>query len=171
MHGGYRLGHGPQLHRLRAPGHRRHQPHVRRRSQLSQAGPVLGDRGKVRSQHLLYGADRPPGDDARRRQMAPGPRPFHPPGPGNRGRAHQPRGLDVVLQGHRQGKMPHRGHLVADRDRRYFDHSPAGRLAHQTRVRHQALPRRGSGRNPGRRLAGPAERRADIWSSANPGRE
>ena len=52
----------------------------------------------------------------------------------HRGRAHQPRGLDVVLPHHRQGKMPHRGHLVADRDRRHPDHPAARRDAHQTRL-------------------------------------
>ena len=42
-------------------------------------------------------------------------------------RADQPRGLDVVLRAHRQGALPDRGHLVADRDRRHPDHAAARR--------------------------------------------
>ena len=39
------------------------------------------------------------------------------------GRAHQPRGVDLVPHPHRPRKLPHRRHLVADRDRRDHDHS------------------------------------------------
>ena len=42
---------------------------------------------------------------------------------GHRGRAHQPRGLALVLQRRRRGPLPDRGHLVADRDRRHPHHA------------------------------------------------
>ena len=37
------------------------------------------------------------------------------------GRAHQPRGVDVVLGAHRRRPLPGRRHVVADRDRRHHD--------------------------------------------------
>ena len=42
-----------------------------------------------------------------------------------RRRADQPRGLDVVPPSHRRRALPHRGHLVADRDGRHHDHAAA----------------------------------------------
>ena len=42
---------------------------------------------------------------------------------------------------HRRQALPHRGHLVADRDRRHHDHAAAGRHAHQARLRHAAVLR------------------------------
>ena len=41
-------------------------------------------------------------------------------------RAHQPRGVDVVLGAHRRRPLPGRRHVVADRDRRHHD-QPAAR--------------------------------------------
>ena len=69
--------------------------------------------------------------------------------PRQRGRAHQPRSLDVVLQGHRKRRMPDHRHLVADGDRRHPDHAAARRHSHQTRYGHPALHGR---------LAGPRQR-------------
>ena len=45
------------------------------------------------------------------------PRPVLAAGAGLGGRAHQPRGVDVVLDPHRRGAVPGGRHLVADRDR------------------------------------------------------
>jgi len=40
---------------------------------------------------------------------------------GKRRRAYKPRSMDVVLRIHRQEKLPHNGHMVADRDRNAHD--------------------------------------------------
>src|SRR5438093_3128107 len=54
--------------------------------------------------------------------------------PGDRGRADQSRGMDVVLEGHRWRTLPGGGHLVADRDRDDPDHSAACSHAPQARL-------------------------------------
>ena len=56
------------------------------------------------------------------------PRPLEPPPAGDRRRADQPRGVDVVPQSHRRRAMPGRRHLVADRDRRDHDRSSPGAI-------------------------------------------
>ena len=58
-----------------------------------------------------------------------------------RRRADQSRGLDLVPRAHRRQSLSHRGHLVADRDRRDHDHAAARRHHHQARQRHHSLPR------------------------------
>ena len=75
------------------------------------------------------------------------------------GRAHQPRGVDVVLGAHRRRPLPGRRHLVADRDRRHHDqpaarrhHAQAG-LGHVPAARHR---RRGGRRPRPRRRRGAA---------------
>ena len=55
------------------------------------------------------------------------PRPVQPQAAGLGGRADQPRSLAVVLAGRRQGTLPDRRYLVADRDRRDSDHPAARR--------------------------------------------
>ena len=50
-------------------------------------------------------------------------------------RADQPRGLEVVRRGHRQGPLPDRRHLVADRDRRRPDHPAARAPSRPSRAR------------------------------------
>ena len=55
-------------------------------------------------------------------------RPLEPPPARLGGRADQPRGLDLVPHAHRRRALPHRRHLVADRDRRHHDH-PAARAS------------------------------------------
>ena len=51
------LDHRAQLHRVRAPEQRRHERSLRGRSLLPRLGPPLGDRGAIRGQLLLHGAD------------------------------------------------------------------------------------------------------------------
>ena len=70
-------------------------------------------------------------------------------------RADQPRGLELVRRGGRQGPLPDRRHLVADRDRRHPDHAAARRDPDQARLGDQAVLRR-----PARR-ARPRDRRRD----------
>ncbi len=52
-----------------------------------------------------------------------------------------PRGLDVVPPGHRRREVPHRGYLVADRDRRHTDNASAWCSSHQAWLSHSPLPR------------------------------
>ena len=82
---------------------------------------------------------------------------------GHGGRAHQPQGVAVVLEGHRRRALPGRRHLVADRDRRDHDHHPAGRPVRQARLGGPAAAghRRGHHRlrrQRAHRRAGPARR-------------
>ena len=58
--------------------------------------------------------------------------------PGHGGRADQSRGLDVVPQACGRRALPHRRHLLADRDRRPHDHAAAGRHAHGAGLLHAA---------------------------------
>ena len=51
------------------------------------------------------------------------------------GRADQSRSLGVVSPGHRQGPLPHRGYMVADRNRSDHDRADAGRRSHSSRAR------------------------------------
>ena len=57
VRGRHRLGHRPQLHRLRPAGQRRHQRDVRGHARLPGQGPVVGDHREVRGHHPLHGAD------------------------------------------------------------------------------------------------------------------
>ena len=82
--------------------------------------------------------------------------------PRHRGRADQPRGLALVPPQRRQGALPHRRYLVADRDRRHPDHAAAGRDRPQAGVgdlpllRHRAGgPRPREGHPHRRRRASP----------------
>ena len=61
LHRRHRVGHGPQLHRLRPALDRRDQPHVRRHPELPESRQVLGHRGQAPDQHLLHGAHGHPG--------------------------------------------------------------------------------------------------------------
>ena len=63
---------------------------------------------------------------------------------GSVGRADQSGGVGVVLQGDRQGALPDRRHLVADRDRRHHDRADARRRAAEARLGHAADARRAS---------------------------
>ena len=59
--GRHRLGHRPQLHRLRAARERLHVDPLRGRAGLPGQGPLVGDRRALQGDHLLHGADRDPG--------------------------------------------------------------------------------------------------------------
>ena len=96
VHRRLRLGHRPQLRRLRPAGRRGHGRAVRRGAESSARRPLLGDRRKVSRVDLLHGAHRhsrvhevgrPPCREARPVELAAA---RH----GRRG--HQPRSVDVV---------------------------------------------------------------------------
>ena len=90
--------------------------------------------------------------------------------PGQRGRAHQPRSLALVPRRGGREPLPHRGYLVADRDRRHHDQPHARRHPPQARLGHPALLRRRA-RGAGREGQGDpaATASAASWPSAAPG--
>ncbi len=147
VRGRRRLGHGPQLHRLRAARQRRDDPHVRRRAELSGREPLLASRRQAPGEHSLHGADRDPraharGRSAREALLA------QEPAPARHGRrADQPRGLGVVLPRGRRRALPDRRHLVADGDGRHPDHAAAGRHGAEARLRDAAVLRHASRRS------------------------
>src|SRR5262249_46016475 len=53
---------------------------------------------------------------------------------------HQPRSMDVVPPSHRQGAMPDRRYLVADRDRSDLDHAHSWSDPDQARIGNASLP-------------------------------
>ena len=67
VHGRCRLGHRPQLHRLRPAGQRRDHADVRGHPELPDDVAVLGGDRQAQGQHLLYRADRDPRADGRGR--------------------------------------------------------------------------------------------------------
>src|SRR5207248_3130100 len=60
VRGRHRLGHRPQLHRVRAARQRRHQRDVRGHARLPRQGPVVVDHREVRRHHPLLRAHRHP---------------------------------------------------------------------------------------------------------------
>ena len=79
--------------------------------------PLVADRRALQGHHPLHRADHHP----HLHEVGRGPpgqaRPVQPPAPRFGGRADQPRGVDLVPHPHRRRALPHRRHLVADRDR------------------------------------------------------
>src|SRR6185312_5619478 len=59
---------------------------------------------------------------------------------GNRGRADQSGGVEVVLRGDREEPMPDCGHMVANRNRGDLDFAAARSYAHKTRIGDTASP-------------------------------
>ena len=131
VHGRCRLGHRPQLHRLRAARQRRDDLDVRGRAELSDQFALLGGDRQAQGQHLLHCADRDPRLDAGWRRageedfarVAAAPRLGR--------RADQSRSLGMVLPRRRRQPLPDRRYLVADRNRRHSDHAVARRDAAQ----------------------------------------
>ena len=121
VHGRRGLGHWPYLHHLRPAGRRPDPGRVRGRAHVPERRPLLGHDRAPQGHHLLHRADRHPFADQGRRGHARGPsaqlRPGFAAHPGHGGRADQSRSLDVVSQADRPRALPHRRHLVADRDR------------------------------------------------------
>ncbi len=125
VRGRRRLGHRPQLHRLRAAVQRRHERPVRGHARLPGQGPLVGDHRAVRRHDPLHGADR----DPRAHEVGAGARAQARPllaAPARLGRrADQPRGLGLVPRAHRPRPRARRGHVVADGDRDDHDHAAA----------------------------------------------
>jgi hypothetical protein len=159
VRGRHRLGHRPQLHRLRAPRQRRHVGHVRGGTPDTPGHgrrTAVGHRREVRGDPALHGAHRHPdvhevgGPGAGRSttcrrcgSWAPWASPSTPrPGCGT--------------TPHRRRALPDRRHVVADRDRRPHDH-PAARVT-TTKPGSATFP------HPRHRRRG-RRRRRQPWSS------
>ena len=67
-----------------------------------------------------------------------------------------PGSLDVVSRAHRARPLPHRGYLVANRNRHDHDRAAAGRHAHQAGIGHAPDSRRGRRRGHARGRSGAA---------------
>ena len=161
VHGRRRLGHGPQLHPLRAARQRRHDADVRGRAELSDRLALLARHRQVGRQHLLHGADGHPRADGRRRRLRQAHRPLLAAAAGLGRRADQSGSVGVVLPRGRRRPLPDRRHLVADGDRRHPDHAAARR--HQAR---SPARRRGRSSASSRRSS---TRRAASWRARRSG--
>ena len=141
VHGRHRLGHRPLLHRLRAARQRRDHDHVRGHAGLAGQGPLLADHREVRGHHPLHGSHRHPHLHPVGRRVPESLRPVLAPSPRQRGRADQPRGVGLVLEGDRRRPLPHRRHLVADGDRPHPHLALAGDHGLQARARRRSRSR------------------------------
>ncbi len=140
VHGGRGLGHRPQLRGVRTAPGRGHGAPLRGGARFPGEGPVLGDDRAPPRVGLLHGAHRHPLLHEVGRRAARAARPVQPPAPRHRGRAHQPRGVDVVPRAHRPRELPHRGHVVADGDRRDHDQRAARGLHDEAGLCRHAAP-------------------------------
>ena len=131
VHGRRRLGDRAQLHRLRPARRRRHRRDVRRSPELARRGPLLADHREIPGQHSLHRADRDPCLRQMGRPVAGKVRSLEPAALGISRRADQSRGVDVVPASDRPGPLPHRRHLVADRNRLDHDQPASRRHADQ----------------------------------------
>ncbi len=115
--------------------------------------------GKIQSHDFLHRADCHPLTHPARRGMAEQTQLEHAAAARFRRRTHQSGSVDVVSPRHRQGTLSHRGHVVADGNRRH-PHHPVARRAHaQTRQRQPSVLRRRTGHPARRRQAVRRERR------------
>ena len=162
VHGRRGLDHRSFVHRLRPAGQRLHVGDVRGRSGLPGQGHLVGDRRAVRRDDLLHRADRHPGVHEVGGGLPGQARPVVAAAARLGRRADQPQGLAVVLRRHRRRALPHRGHLVADGDRRHHDHHLARPDRREAGIGRPAAARR-VGR-PGGRARVPRSRRGAACS-------
>ncbi len=101
VHGRHRLGHRPQLRRVRTARQWCERAHVRRRARLAAEGSVLAIDRAARRHHLLHRANGHPRVHEMGRQLAGGARSQQPPSARIGWRADQSRSLDVVPRTHR----------------------------------------------------------------------
>ncbi len=166
----HRLGHGAQLHRLRAAVQRRDERALRGDARLPGQGPLVGHRRALQGHDPVHGADGHPrahevGAGARgeaRSLVAAAAR--------HRRRADQPRGVDVVSRAHRARAHADRGHVVADRDRDGPHHSASRRDDDEAGVGDEAVPRDRRGRRRRSRATRSGRAAAATSFSSGPGR-
>ena len=163
VHRRRRLGDRPQLHRLWAAFERRHHADIRRRAELSVDVAVLGGHRQAQGQHLLHRADRDPRLDAGGRCAGEEDLARLVAAARHRRRADQSRSLGMVSPRHRRRPLPDRRYLVADRNRRHFDHAAARRDAIKARLGDAAvLRRRAADRRRRRQGAGRRHQRQSL---------
>ncbi len=167
VRGRHRVGHRPQLHRLRAARERGHERALRGNARFPGPGPLVVDHRAVRGHDAVHGADghshlHEVGDRLPRR-----PRPVQPAGARFGRRADQPRGVDLVLAPDRRRPLSDRRHVVADRDRRHHAVSAARR--DDLEAGEHDLPVAGD-RSRGRRRCRQDRRRVAAATSRSPGR-
>ena len=163
VHRRYRLGHRSQLHRLRAAAERRDTVMYEGAPNFPEPDRFwrIIDRHKV---NIFYTA--PTAIRAFMRFGNEWPRQacHEEPAPAGHGRrADQSGSLDVVSRAHRPQPLPHRGYLVADRDRHDHDRAAAGRHAHEAGLGDAAVPGRCCRRGDARRRIRCRPAAADIW--------
>ena len=147
-----RLGHRPQLHRVRPALQRHDRGDLRGRSELPERGALVGDHRALPRRHPVHRADRDPRPHEVGTRACGPPRPVVA-APARLGRrADQPRGVDVVPRARGPGPHAGRRHVVADRDRDDHDHPAPGRDDAQARLGHEAVP---DDRRRGVRRGGP----------------
>ncbi len=139
------------------------------RAQLPAERSLLEDHRRAQGQRLLHRADGHPRLHQVGRRMAATLLAGVAAAAGDGGGADQSRGLDVVSPRGRQGALPHRRYLVADRDRGHSDCADSGRGAGQAGVGDPAVLRNCAGGGYERRRAGAGMARAVCWSFASRG--
>ena len=163
----HRLGHRPQLHRLRAALQRRDERPLRGHAGLPRPRPLVGHRRALRRDDPLHRAD----GDPRAHEVGPGARAEARPlvaAPARLGRrADQPRGVDVVPRAHRRRALPDRRHVVADGDGDDPHHAAARDHDDEAGLGDAALPRHRCRRVRRRRQrGGPGRRRLSRAAAA-----
>ena len=133
-------------------------------------GSLLVDHRAAEGVDLLHGADRDPRVHALGRRVPEDARPVVAAAAGQRRRADQSRGVDVVPRGHRRRALPDRRHLVADRDGRDHDDAAAGHHADQAGELRAAVLRRRARRWSSATARRARPTRAASWSSRSRGR-
>ena len=163
VRGRRRLGHRPQLHRLRAALQRHDRGPVRGHAGLPGQGPLVGDRRALQGRHPLHRAD----GDPHAHEVGPGvraaARPLVAAAARLGRRADQPRGLGLVPRAHRRRPLPDRRHVVADRDGDDHDHAASRDHDHEAGLGDAAVPGRGGGRLQRGRAGGRARAAAGTW--------
>ena len=126
--------------------------------------PMLGHLREAQGEPVLHRADRGEGAHESGRRLRDQARQVVVAHPRQRWRAHQPRGLALVLLRRRRGAMPHRGHVLADGDGFFHDHAAARRDAVEARQRHASVLRRPAG---GARRQRERARGRSFWVSGH----
>ena len=120
---------------------------------------LVGDHRALRRDHALHRADGDQGAHEVGLRARRGTRSLVAAAARLGGRAHQPRGVDVVPPAHRRRALPDRRHVVADRDGDGADHAAAGRDDDEARLGDAPVP----GCRGGDPERGGGARRAGRW--------
>ena len=156
----HRLGHRPQLHRLRATRQRDDRRHVRGRAGHPGLGSLVADHRGLQGLDPVLRPDRHPGLHEAGRGLPGGPRPDL--ACACSGSVGEPINPEAWLwyREHIGGNTDaHRRYVVADRDRPDHDHATPRRDRHETGECHVPVPGHRRGRHRRRRQLGPERQR------------